>query len=131
MSEEHPLFSSVRVVPPNAKLVAISGQVAVDGDGRPTGVGDFAAQFDQTFANLASVLATVGATFSDLIKTTTFLVGNKHVAAYFDARIKPFNTWFSHGEFPANTVVVVERLAEPEFLLEVEAWAAIPPLSGM
>ncbi len=120
------LFSQIRQVAPGSRLLAVSGQTAVDGEGRPVAAGDFPAEFELAFANLATVLAGADATLSDIVKTTTFLVGAANIAEYYAVRPAFFPAWFPDGEFPANTLVVVERLAEPEFLIEVEALAAVP-----
>jgi enamine deaminase RidA (YjgF/YER057c/UK114 family) len=120
------LFSQILEVAPGSRLLVVSGQTAVDGEGRPVAAGDFPGQFELAFANLAAVLAGADAKLSDIVKTTTFLVGAANVAEYYAVRPTFFPDWFPDGLFPTNTLVVVERLAEPEFLIEIEALAAVP-----
>ncbi|XXY85827.1 RidA family protein [Sorangium sp. So ce296] len=53
-----------------SRLVFIAGQVAWDAEGRTVGVGDFAAQVEQCYLNVATALAAVGGTFNDVAKLT-------------------------------------------------------------
>jgi 2-iminobutanoate/2-iminopropanoate deaminase len=64
---------SVRVETGGAAWIYISGQVALDADGRLVGVGDLPAQTEQVFENLARVLEANGATFADVVKIQIFL----------------------------------------------------------
>src|SRR5215211_1078344 len=56
----------------------IAGQVAFDSAGRVVGAGDFPAQAEQVFGNLRIALASVGATFEDILKTTTYVTDLKY-----------------------------------------------------
>ena len=58
-----------------SRIVFISGQVPLDRDGKVVGSGDLAAQAEQAFQNLQACLASAGATFADVTKMTTFIVG--------------------------------------------------------
>ena len=59
------------VVTADRRTAYVAGQVAVDSTGKVVGVGDFKAQAEQVFANLRVALASVGASFGDVVKTTT------------------------------------------------------------
>jgi enamine deaminase RidA (YjgF/YER057c/UK114 family) len=109
-----------------AGLVFVAGQVAIDGDGRVVGVGDLKAQAGQVYRNLAAVLAEAGCTLRDVVKFTTFLVRNQDWAPFAEWRKAEYPTLFPDGVYPANTGVVVQELARPELLLEVEAIAVRP-----
>ena len=71
---------AIRTAP--GELLFIAGQVAVDLEGNPVGVGDMAAQVRQVFDNLGGILESVGATFSNVVEFTTYVVGRDSVQAY-------------------------------------------------
>jgi enamine deaminase RidA (YjgF/YER057c/UK114 family) len=102
-------------------LVFVSGQVAVDGDGRIVGEGDFRAQADQCFRNIEALLAPLGGTIEDVTKITTFLTDVRHGPDYMTFRAERFR---ETGP-PASSTVVVAGLLDPRFLIEVEAIAVL------
>jgi enamine deaminase RidA (YjgF/YER057c/UK114 family) len=105
------------------RLVFIAGQTALDKHGNLVGKGDFAAQADQVFGNLAAALASVGCTAGNLVKLTVFVRDMGELAAYRQARNRFFAT-VTPAAAPAVTLVEVSRLFAEEFLIEVEAIAA-------
>ena len=119
------MYSAGFAVDP-ARLVFVSGQVAMDADGRVVGEGDFKAQASHVYRNLAAVLAEAGCTFRDVVKFTTFLVRNEDWAPFAEWRRAEYPKLFPDGVYPANTGVVVKELARPQLLLEVEAIAVRP-----
>src|SRR5262245_62149607 len=102
-------------------LLFVSGCVAVDAEGRLVGDGDVVAQARQVFSNIGLCLGTAGASFTDVVKVTTFLtdIGDR-------ARINPVRQEFFGEARPASTLVEVSALVLPEFLIEVEAVAVVP-----
>ncbi|MDO0937865.1 RidA family protein [Streptomyces sp. DG2A-72] len=110
------------VVLGTGRFVAISGQVALDEDGRLVGVGDPAAQALQVFENLRRCLAAAGATFDDVVKLTYFVTDMAHMPAIRAARA----AHIPDDGLPAASAVQVASLVRPEFLLEIEAFAVIP-----
>ena len=105
------------MVSTDRRTAYIAGQVAFDSTGRVVGVGDFKAQAEQVFANLRRALASVDATFGDVVKTTTFITDLKNLPSLRETRARYFDA--SHP--PANTLVPVAVLARPDLLLEIEA----------
>lgn len=102
-------------------LMFIAGQVALDGDGNVVGEGDMAAQFRQVLENLKTVLASEGADFSNVVKINIFTTDVDSLREHIAIRSEYF------GDFaPASTLVQIERLARPVFLLEIEAIAIRP-----
>ena len=102
-------------------LVFVAGQVAQDQDGNVVGRGDVEAQAVQIFDNLRAVLASAGATLNDVVKLTTYTTNVAYRAKIAEVRGRYFTTYF-----PPNTFVVVASLATPDYLLEIEAVAAVP-----
>jgi len=107
------------------ELAFIAGQVAVDAKGNPVGVGDFAAQVGPVFENLGNVLTDLGADFEAVVQFTTFMTSADHIPAWMKERAALFPKLFPGGKYPPNTLLVVERLVKPEFLLEVAAIAQV------
>ena len=103
------------------RLVAVSGQVPHDADGRLVGRGDPEAQARQVFANLEAALAAAGATMDHVVKLTVFLTDMADLAAFRKAR----DEFIRADTPPASSLVRVSGLVNPEFRIEVEALAAI------
>lgn len=104
------------------RFVAISGQLALDGEGALVGAGDPAAQARQVFANVERCLAAAGAGFGDVVKLTYFLTDVAHLPAVREAR----DAAFAGLPLPASSAVQVGALVRPELLMEVEAFALVP-----
>jgi enamine deaminase RidA (YjgF/YER057c/UK114 family) len=102
------------------RLVYISGQVALDAQGKLVGKGDLEARADQVFRNLGLALASVGCTARNVVKFTVFMRDAKDLATYRRAR----DRFMGEGPRPASTLVEVSKLASEDFLIEVEAVAA-------
>src|SRR6478735_1043453 len=99
-------------------LVIVSGQAALDEQGRIAGAGDFDAHAEQTFRNLARVLEAGGSSLERIVKVTIFLT---HMAN-FPKIVELRRRWFS-PPYPADTIVEVAALALPELEIEIEAIA--------
>lgn len=106
------------------KTVYISGQVGIDERGTLIGPGDLRAQTDQAFRNIATALAAVGATFRDVVKTNLYVVGLRpeHVPVIREVR----RHYVSQEHPPVSTLVGVQALVGPEWLIEIEAVAVVP-----
>ena len=105
------------------RMIFIAGQTAIDAAGGLVGKGDFAAQADQVFRNVAAALGSVGCTARDLVKLTVFVRDMRELAAYRHARNRFFAS-VTPPAAPAVTLVEVSRLFAEDFLIEVEAVAA-------
>ncbi len=103
------------------KTIYISGQVSVNEKGEVVGKGDMKAQTVQTFENLKHALAAAGATFKDVVKSSLFVVGLKpeHVPIIRAVR----GQYFDAKNPPASTLVGVEKLVGPDWLIEIEVVA--------
>lgn len=101
-------------------LVITSGQAAIDTQGNLVGVGDFDAQAEQTFRNVAAVLEAGGSSLAQVIKVTIYLTDMSNFPKIMALRQK----WFSKP-YPADTIVEVRSLALPELEIEIEATALV------
>ncbi|MEU1872941.1 MULTISPECIES: RidA family protein [unclassified Streptomyces] len=118
-----PAAQYTHVVLGTGRFVAVSGQLALDEDGRVVGAGDPAAQARQVFENLRRCLASAGATFDDVVKLTFFVTDMAHMAAIRAAR----SAHIPDDRLPAASAVQVGALVRLEFLMEIEAFAVVAP----
>jgi enamine deaminase RidA (YjgF/YER057c/UK114 family) len=115
-------FSQV-VIASGTRTIYTAGQVSIDEHGTLVGAGDLAVQTVQAMRNVGLALAAAGATYADIVKITTYVVDYRpeHRAVIGKARA-PF---FGSGTRPASTLVGVNALALPEWLVEIEAVAVV------
>ena len=100
--------------------IQVSGTTATDDEGDLVGVGDPYAQTNQAIANIETALAEAGASLDDVIRTRMYVtdienweaIGRAHGDAFGEAR-------------PATSMVEVQRLIDPEMLVETEAVARV------
>src|SRR5262245_58766909 len=106
------------------RTVYVSGQAGLNERGEVIGKGDLHAQTQQTFANLETALKAVGATFRDVVKMNLYVVGLKpeHVPIIREVR----GRYVSAIQPPASTLVGVQALVGPDWLIEVDVVAVIP-----
>ena len=119
------MYSHVARMAPG-ELAFIAGQVAIDAKGNPVGVGDLAAQVKQVFENLGKILKDLGTDFESVVQFTTFMTSADYIPLWMKERAALFPELFPGGKYPPNTLLVIDRLVKPEFLLEVEAIARVP-----
>jgi 2-iminobutanoate/2-iminopropanoate deaminase len=101
-------------------LLMLSGQVAVDDEGKVVAPGDAAAQTERIFELIGAILTAHGAGFADVVHIRTFMTDLADLPAYGAVRRRLFT-----GTPPASTTVEVSRLFLPGAVLEVEVTAAI------
>jgi enamine deaminase RidA (YjgF/YER057c/UK114 family) len=116
------MYSQVTVAT-GGSLAFISGQVAVDAQGKVVGEGDIEAQAVQVFENLKLALGGIGANFDDVIKFTIFIVGLD--AARRKAVMDVRGRYINRERPPAATMIGVDALVQPELLVEIEAVVAV------
>ena len=117
-----PIYSQAVKVSGAETILYLSGQVAYDDNGGVAHPGDFKAQ---TRAALQAVKAQVeagGGTMANIVKVNTYLTDIRHRADYGPIREEFFG---KNKKMPASTLVAVTALAQPEFLIEIEAIAVI------
>jgi enamine deaminase RidA (YjgF/YER057c/UK114 family) len=117
-----PGFGYSHVVTATGRLIAISGQVALDEAGRLVGAGDPEAQTRQVFENLRRCLLAADATFADVVKFTYYLTDLAALPAIRAVRDEFIDT----ARPPASSAVQVVSLVLPELLVEIEAFAVVP-----
>jgi enamine deaminase RidA (YjgF/YER057c/UK114 family) len=106
------------------RIIFIAGQTALDRDGNVVGRNDFAAQAEQVFRNLTIALEARGCTPANLVKLAVFLTDMDNLGSYREARNRFFAS-VTPPAAPAVTLVEVSKLYGPDFLIEIEAIAAV------
>ncbi len=101
-------------------ILYIAGQVAYDDKGGPAHRGDFKAQARAVFQAVKAQVEAGGGTMDNIVKINTYLTDIRH-----RADLVPIREEFLGKKSPASTLVAVAALAQPEWLIEVEAVAVI------
>ena len=107
------------------QVVFIAGQVPMDASGNTVGKGDFEAQCAQVYANIHTALRSVGADWRNVVQFTSFLVRPQDAAAFRAYRGREFPKMFPGSAYPPNTLLIISRLADENYLLEVQTIAAL------
>ncbi len=101
-------------------MLFVAGQVAYGPDGGPLHAGDFKAQARAALEALKAQVEAGGGTMANIVKVNTYLTDIRHRADYAAIREEFFGR-----KMPASTLVAVAALAQPEFLIEIEAIAVL------
>jgi len=120
---QNPAFSQAVTSEGNVRTVVVGGQNAVDTSGEIVGGGDLAAQTEQAFRNLEIALAAAGASLEYIVKWNVYIVEGQPLEKGFAVFQK---VWGGRPNPPAITMLFVAGLANPEFLVEIDAIAMIP-----
>jgi enamine deaminase RidA (YjgF/YER057c/UK114 family) len=96
--------------------------VSQDPTGAVIGKDDIRAQVAQVYINLKNALEAANSDVAHIIKTTVFVTSPEYRSAIVDAREDVFGPL---GHYPASTYLVVSRLGNPDWLVEIEAIAAL------
>lgn len=107
------------------QVVFIAGQVPMDASGKTVGKGNFEAQCAQVYANIHTALRAVNADWNNVVQFTSFLVREQDAAAFRAYRGREFPKMFPANTYPPNTLLIISRLADPDYLLEVQTIAAL------
>jgi 2-iminobutanoate/2-iminopropanoate deaminase len=105
------------------RTIYVAGQTGADATGKVAP--DFRAQAVQVFENIKTALASVGGSFDNVVKLTSYLTNiEANAPEYRQVRASYFT---NRSALPASTLLQVPRLANPAYLLEVEVIAVLPP----
>jgi enamine deaminase RidA (YjgF/YER057c/UK114 family) len=85
----------------------------------------FDAQCSGVFAQIDSALKSAGAGWANVVQFTTYLVHSQDIARFMQWRLREFPRLFPNGVYPPNTLLVVDRLVQEQFLVEVQTVAAL------
>jgi 2-iminobutanoate/2-iminopropanoate deaminase len=103
------------------KIIFLSGQVPIDLNGELVGKGDVVLQTTTVFENLKNLLEAAGGGLRDVIKLNTYVTN----IAEYRQKTRELRKKYFPQDFPASTLVEVRSLTDPDFMVEIEAVAAI------
>jgi enamine deaminase RidA (YjgF/YER057c/UK114 family) len=107
------------------RLIFVAGQTGVDASGKTAK--EFRAQAVQAFENIKVALASVGGSMDNVVRLVTYLTDiEQNADAYREVRASFFA---NKSALPASTLLQITRLANPSFLIEVDATAILPPIA--
>jgi enamine deaminase RidA (YjgF/YER057c/UK114 family) len=86
---------------------------------------DFEAQCAGAYSQIEKALKSAGAGWGNVVQFTTYLVHSQDLAIYRAWREREFPKMFPDGKYPPNTLLVIDRLAQEQFLIEVQTVAAL------
>jgi 2-iminobutanoate/2-iminopropanoate deaminase len=101
-------------------LLHISGQVAQDASGKTVGLGHIEKQTVQVLENIKTLVEGQGGTLADICKITIFLTSRDHLPTVMEVRRR-----YLRPPYPATSAVIVAGLVNPEWMIEIEALAAL------
>lgn len=105
------------------RLIFVAGQTGTDAAGKPAK--GFRAQMMQAYANIRAALASAGGSMNNIVRLTTYVTDiEQNADIYREVRAATFT---DKNALPASTLVQVVRLADPAYLVEVDAIAILPP----
>jgi enamine deaminase RidA (YjgF/YER057c/UK114 family) len=118
-------YSHIARVKGAGELVFIAGQIATDKAGNLVGADDFDAQCAQVYRNIETALRAVGGGWKNVVQFTTYLVHSQDIPKLRAFRQREFSRYFPDGAYPPNTLVIIDRLVNESYLLEIQTVAAL------
>ena len=118
-------FSQAVEVRGDHRVVYCAGQTSCAADGTPMHPGDMLAQYHRALDNLETVLGGAGLGLADVVRLNYYVTD---VPAFMEAAPVVSERMRTAGCKPSSTLLGVVRLAEPEFMIEIEATAVADPL---
>ena len=101
-------------------MIFMRGQVGSDFEGNVVGIGDPAAQTEQAMRNVQQLLEEAGASLEDICKITVYITDR----AYRDEVYQVIGKWLK-GVYPVSTGLIVQGLAKPEWVMEIDVIAVV------
>lgn len=102
-------------------VVYLRGQIGQDLETRESvGIGDVVAQTEKAMSNIDMLLREAGSSLADIVKVTVYIIDPR----YREDVYRTMGTWLK-GVYPVSTGIVVQALARPEWLVEIDATAVI------
>src|SRR5690606_15615081 len=117
---KNPAFSQIVMTQGNGKTIYVGGQNAVNNQGALIGKENIAVQTAHVMKNLQTALSACGATFDNLVKLSIYIVQGQDLHSGFQVSQKFFGNLTNP---PAVSVLIVAGLANPNFLVEIDATA--------
>jgi enamine deaminase RidA (YjgF/YER057c/UK114 family) len=110
-------YSHLARVKSAAETLYIAGMLA-PGD-------DFDAQCTGVFRQIEAALKSAGAGWANVVQFTTYMVPSQDIPKFMAWRLREFPKLFADGKYPPNTLLIVDRLVQEQFLVEVQTIAVV------
>lgn len=117
---KNPAFSQVAITKGSGKTIYTSGQNAITKDLEIIGKGDLTLQTEQALKNVETALNSCHTSLDDLFKLTIYIVQGQDIIKGFEGS---HNFLKKLKNPPVISVIVVSGLANPDYLVEIEAIA--------
>src|SRR5262252_8815966 len=118
-------YSQIARVKGGGELLFIAGQLATDKAGNLVGADNFDAQCAQVYANIEAALKSMGGGWKNVVQFTTYLVHSQDVPKLRAFRQREFGKFFPDGAYPPNTLLIIDRLVNESYIIEVQTVAAL------
>lgn len=115
-------FTQMVVLPVGSRIAIVGGQNAVDKNGNVVGKGDIGKQTKQVLKNLGTCLEAINASVADLIQVKVYVLAGQDLRAAFGEWM---HVWGERADPPIVTAIFVSGLANPDYLIEIEATAVL------
>lgn len=119
------VFSHATVIEASGRLVFVSGMTARRPDGSIAGIGDITEQTRQVCENVKAAVEGAGGTLDDVCRVDVYVRNMEHFDAIHKVRAEYFKP-----PLPASTMVEITKMTSPDYLIEINAIAVIPPGRG-
>jgi enamine deaminase RidA (YjgF/YER057c/UK114 family) len=86
---------------------------------------DFDTQCTGVFRQVEAALASAGAGWRNVVQFTTYLVHSQDIPKFMVWRLREFPKMFGEGNYPPNTLLIIDRLVQEQFVVEVQTIAAL------
>ena len=86
---------------------------------------DFDAQCTDVFRQIEVALRSAGAGWGNVVQFTTYLVHSQDIPKFMAWRLREFSRMFPDGKYPPNTLLIIDRLVQEQFLVEVQTIAVV------
>jgi enamine deaminase RidA (YjgF/YER057c/UK114 family) len=110
-------YSHVARVKAGADTLYIAGMLA-SGE-------TFEAQCAAVYGQIEKALQSAGAGWSNVVQFTTYLVHSQDIARFYRWREQNYPRMFADGKYPPNTLLIIDRLVQEQFLIEIQTVAAV------
>lgn len=120
---KNPAFTNVITVQGSGKTIYIGEMNANNAEGQVVGKGDLKAQAEQVMKNIATALQAAGGDWENVVKWNIYVVEGQDLQKGFEVFQK---VWGQRPNPPVITMAFVAALANPDYLMGMEAVAVVP-----
>jgi enamine deaminase RidA (YjgF/YER057c/UK114 family) len=85
----------------------------------------FDAQCSAVYAQIEKALRSAGAGWGNVVQFTTYLVHSQDIQGFYRWREREYPKMFPDGKYPPNTLLIIDRLVQEQFLIEIQTIAAV------